>query len=430
MLIKQNNLTIRNATVADAPQLGIWWRDGKVMAHAGFSLGLSITDAEIENELVTDTDETFRRLIIEVDLVRIGEMSYRNKGNYTAEIGIKICDFSMQGKGYGTQFIRMLMDALFGNYGYERIVLDTNLHNTRAQYVYEKIGFRKVGERNDCWKDQLGALQSAVDYEISKSEYLSNIARLWWGYVYDTYFGNDSDDVALLLDLIGSKPKSIFEVCCGTGRVLVPLAKAGHDVIGMDADEGMLARLLVKIDGLPNLKYSLANALTTAWGNNYDVVILACNTLMNIEHREDDKAAQKMFIKKAADALKSGGHFFVAYDIYPEPEKVFVGESKVSDGLFAGKADDMGVLGKIFNCGGLYNPATQIAVWNNHIELNMQNDIKHIISTHGHKYICTRDEVHSWLKDVGFVIVEEFGGYDRSQFTEESGQDIIWAQKV
>ena len=89
MYIRQGNLTIRNATDTDASQLGVWWRDGKVMAHAGYPLGLSITDDEIRENLAKDTDEVFSRLIIETDSMPIGEMSYRNKGNKTAEIGIK-----------------------------------------------------------------------------------------------------------------------------------------------------------------------------------------------------------------------------------------------------------------------------------------------------------------------------------------------------
>ena len=47
MLVVKNNWVIRDAAAADAPQLGIWWRDGRVMAHAGFPLGLPISDEKI-----------------------------------------------------------------------------------------------------------------------------------------------------------------------------------------------------------------------------------------------------------------------------------------------------------------------------------------------------------------------------------------------
>ena len=99
MNIIKGNLTIRDATLADAEQLCKWWNDGAVMAHAGFPNGLGTTVGEIRASLATDTDDTHRRHIIELDGRPIGEMNYRNKGGGVAEIGIKICDFTEQEKG-------------------------------------------------------------------------------------------------------------------------------------------------------------------------------------------------------------------------------------------------------------------------------------------------------------------------------------------
>lgn len=63
----------------------------------------------------------------------------------------------------------MLIGQLFAM-GYEKIVLDTNLANTRAQHVYEKLGFKKIRVNIDAWKDQLGRMQSSIDYELSLSD--------------------------------------------------------------------------------------------------------------------------------------------------------------------------------------------------------------------------------------------------------------------
>ena len=172
MLIQQDNLTIRNATIDDASILGSWWRDGRIMAHAGMPNGLSIKDEEIADKLSKETDETSRRFIIELNNNPIGEMSYHNKGNGVAEIGIKICDFSKQENGYGTKLYKMLMNCLFNDLGYNTIITSTNTNNFRAQHVYEnKIGFRKVGVAENSWKDQLGQWQSYINYEITKEEF-------------------------------------------------------------------------------------------------------------------------------------------------------------------------------------------------------------------------------------------------------------------
>ena len=58
--------------------------------------------------------------------------------------------------------------------GYEKIVLDTNLQNKRAQHVYESLGFRKLRVNIDSWKDQLGNRQSSVDYELLPGDFVDH----------------------------------------------------------------------------------------------------------------------------------------------------------------------------------------------------------------------------------------------------------------
>jgi RimJ/RimL family protein N-acetyltransferase len=168
MYLKNDNLVLRYATVDDAQILCDWWSDGKVMAHAGFPNGVH-TDV---NKLIDSIkNETYisRRLIIEIDSNRVGEMSYGIEDE-VAEIGIKICEFSYQDKGYGTKALKMLIGYLFEEIKAQKIILDTNLDNTRAQHVYEKIGFRKVTVRTNSWKNQLGVLQSSIDYELKAED--------------------------------------------------------------------------------------------------------------------------------------------------------------------------------------------------------------------------------------------------------------------
>lgn len=171
MFIQHNGLVIRNAEAKDAPQLCAWWNDGQVMAHAGFPNGLGTTAEKIAADVAADTDDTRRRLMLEYQGVPIGEACFRVTDRQTAEIGIKICDFSMQEKGLGKQLLSLLICALFER-GFAKITLDTNLNNTRAQHVYERLGFRRIGVRYDSWRDQLGRLQSAVDYELTAEDFI------------------------------------------------------------------------------------------------------------------------------------------------------------------------------------------------------------------------------------------------------------------
>ena len=171
MYIKKGVFSIREAKVEDAEILASWWNDGKVMAHAGFPNGLGITvERVVEN--ITDKSRKSYLHIIEIDNMSIGEMVYRDLGENVATIGIKICDFSMQNKGYGTQLLSMFINSLFNDLGYEKIVVDTNENNGRARYVYEKLGFKLVRVNKDAWKDQNGVLQSTAEYELLKSDFI------------------------------------------------------------------------------------------------------------------------------------------------------------------------------------------------------------------------------------------------------------------
>lgn len=167
MYLQNENIIIRNATEKDAITLCQWWNDGKIMAHAGFPKGLRTTVENIITELSQDNDYK-RRLIIETNSIPIGERSYRKISEGTVEIGIKICDITRQEKGLGTKLLKMFINYLFQEMDFNKIVLDTNLNNKRAQHVYEKIGFKKIGVRINSWQDQMGILQSAVDYELTK----------------------------------------------------------------------------------------------------------------------------------------------------------------------------------------------------------------------------------------------------------------------
>ena len=149
----------------DAGSLCGWWNDGAVMAHAGFPEGLGTTEEAVRRQITGQADGPHRVLIIEADDVPVGEMSYSDQGGGVAEIGIKICDASQQGKGYGPLYLRMLIGMLFSA-GYGEIRLDTNVKNERAQHVYEALGFEKVAVRENAWRDQRGQWQTAVEYVL------------------------------------------------------------------------------------------------------------------------------------------------------------------------------------------------------------------------------------------------------------------------
>jgi len=150
MELKKDNITLRYATIDDAKMLCQWWNDGKIMAHAGFPNGVNTTEEAIIALISKETDDTIRRWIIEIGGEPVGEMNYRNMGDSVAELGIKICDFDKQDKGYGSKILALFIEYLFNTLQYTKIVLDTKPGNKRAQHFYEKLGFTKTKEDGDA----------------------------------------------------------------------------------------------------------------------------------------------------------------------------------------------------------------------------------------------------------------------------------------
>ena len=73
--------------------------------------------------------------------------------------------------------------------------------------------------------------------------------RVIW---HDLECGGYAFDLPLWLELAAAAPgPSVLDVGCGTGRVALPLARAGHQVTAVDVDATLLAQLAVRAAPLP-----------------------------------------------------------------------------------------------------------------------------------------------------------------------------------
>jgi SAM-dependent methyltransferase len=247
---------------------------------------------------------------------------------------------------------------------------------------------------------------------------INETRKHWYAYIYDQEV-TETDDIEFLLELIGKRPQNILEACCGTGRILVPLAKAGHNVTGFDIDEYMIGRISEKIVGMNNIKYYKSDALEDTWGNNYDIIVRAGNVMMNIETIGSYEEGQKTFIKNSGKALKNGGYIYLDFDLCNNPEDVF-GPNKEDRTIFEGY-DDTGVSGKYIICdGGGYGQDTQIAYGKRKIELVLQNGEKNIYEYISNKRIPKLTDIKEWLRETGFKIEQEYGNYNKDPISDKT----------
>jgi SAM-dependent methyltransferase len=119
----------------------------------------------------------------------------------------------------------------------------------------------------------------------------------------------ERNDVALLRQLIGKdSPLRILEPFCGAGRLLLPLAEDGHELVGIDAARTMLDRLRQKLTALlaavrTRVRLIEGDVLELEWPSGFDLVILGGNCFYELASPEE----QESCIAKAARSLRPGG---------------------------------------------------------------------------------------------------------------------------
>lgn len=244
----------------------------------------------------------------------------------------------------------------------------------------------------------------------------------------DMYDRNETytDDVELALTLIGKTPKKVLEIACGSGRFLVPVAKAGHDVIGLDFDEYMLERIVHKITN-EKVKWYKADVIYDDWGTGFDVVTLGANFLFNIVSDMNYEQAQKLMIQKSSDALAVGGHIFVdcVYTQYPErwfddPNPMIVWEGTDSHGNY----------GKMALLDNVYDIESRMLRYIRRFDMVLADGSTVVQEIPSEKHFIALDQIHEWLDGAGFVVEHEYGDYQGHPISEMTKRLIVWARKV
>jgi len=247
------------------------------------------------------------------------------------------------------------------------------------------------------------------------------------------------DDVNFILSVIGERPKRILEVGCGYGRILLALADAGHEVTGIDVEDGDLENLstVAKSLGINNAYWRKADAVLDDWGTGFDVVVLAGNILFNIENIKSESAykkAQETFIKKAAAALVPGGHVYIGYSPFAPNGRTLVrsGQSCTDDGSIYGTWEHLNDDGSVdihAITPGSFDEETSILRFKKFTERRTPDGKVTREETERMKHYATLAHLHQWLADAGFVIERQCEDFNKTPINDDSRDAIIYARK-
>jgi SAM-dependent methyltransferase len=135
-------------------------------------------------------------------------------------------------------------------------------------------------------------------------------------------------DVPFLLGQMPRRRQKILELATGTARAAVPLAQAGHRVVGIDNDPTMLKLAKIKRDSVGIAPRDLAllrgNALNVRSGERFDWVICLFNTFLNFTSLKE----QDRFLETVRAHMKPGGRYFM--DVF-NPDLSLVARAETKD---------------------------------------------------------------------------------------------------
>ncbi len=129
---------------------------------------------------------------------------------------------------------------------------------------------------------------------------------------YDQDYRHYDEDLPLLVDLAQECGDPVLELGCGTGRVAIALAAAGHQVTGVDLSPALLdvARRKLADSPFAGQVQLIRDDLRHCTLERQDFAFACCvsNTLMHFTTPEEQMAV----LRNAHRHLRSGGRLFLA----------------------------------------------------------------------------------------------------------------------
>ena len=206
----------------------------------------------------------------------------------------------------------------------------------------------------------------------------------------------------------------ILELCCGTGRLTLPIAKEGYDITGVDFTPSMLALAKEKIvkEGL-GIKFIEGDIRTLDLPDQYDLIFIPFNSIHHLYTNEDVFMAFSV-VKRH---LKEGGLFLL--DCFnPNIQYIVEAERKLKKIAEYTTRDGREVLIKQLM---LYENATQINRIEWHYVINGEFDSIQNLDMR----LFFPQELDSYLERSGFEIIHKFGDFVETAFYDKSEKQIF-----
>jgi len=234
---------------------------------------------------------------------------------------------------------------------------------------------------------------------------------------YDRLFG--VPDVPFWLEVAGKVGGPILELGCGTGKIAIPFAEAGHEVVGIDLAEGMLRQARAKVvdRDLP-VCFRHADMTNFSLEKRFSLILIPSNSLCHLLTIDDVEAC----FRQVSDHLAEDGIF--AIDVFV-PNLQMLLQDPEEEQPFSEYDDPDGRGRVVVTTKSVYEPDTQIR------RNRTFHQVAGVLERTGRldMRMYFPQELEALLRYNGFRVVEKYGGYDRSAFSRSSGKQVVLARK-
>jgi SAM-dependent methyltransferase len=228
-------------------------------------------------------------------------------------------------------------------------------------------------------------------------------------------------DLPFWLGLAAAQGSPILELGCGTGRVLLPLARAGYTVYGLDNNHEMLEFLAMRLD--PDLQATIHLIQTDMtqfhFAAKFGLILLPCNTLSTLT-----KSALRGLFACVSRHLPLNGVFAASL---PNPQLLLHMPKK--SGVEIEETFFHPIDGKPVQVSSAWKHDNQVFTLSWYYDhLLPDGRIEHLETIVQHQIEPVQFYLHC-LEEAGFHPIQLFGDFDRRPYRKTSTNLIILARK-
>lgn len=248
----------------------------------------------------------------------------------------------------------------------------------------------------------------------------------WTAEVYDYQTQGRGNDVPFWLSLAQQAKSEVLELACGTGRVLLPLARAGINVTGIDISESMLSVTRAKLqqesaEVAKRISLVCGDMTQFDLGRLFNLIIIPFSAFQVLLTRAEQGAC----LKSCHLHLCKGGR--LAIDVFNPRLSRLTSPTPIQEG----PREFIGPKGETVNWSGetsydLDNQTLKSA-WRYKRTYSSGRIIEscHLLQLH----YFFRFEMEWMLEACGFEVEALYGDFERSPFTAESGEMVFVARR-